>query len=116
MTEQWTGMLGRRQVEECGNRVALARQTMGYPTRAALARKLGVSNDTIDYCEKGQRDFPTGHLLIKLARVLGVTTDWLLMGEAGGLSVDMAHRLSEAVLEPMRAGRPRSKPQDNDHA
>lgn len=116
MTEQWTGKLGRQQVEECGRRIALARKVRGHPSRAALARQLGVSNDTLDVCENGQRDFPLGHLLIRLACVLGVTTDWLLMGDIGGLSVEMARRLSEGVPEPTGQGRRRSEPQEDDRA
>jgi transcriptional regulator with XRE-family HTH domain len=66
-------------------RVARARIARGFKSQRALADRLGLSNHTVSVWEKG-RNFPGTAELYSLCQVLGVTSDWLLFGEAHGLS------------------------------
>lgn len=62
-----------------GMRIALLRAEKGW-SQAELARRIGVSTSAVGMYEQGRRE-PSLDLLVRLAQVLGVTTDYLLMGE-----------------------------------
>ena len=62
-----------------GIRIAILRITKGW-SQAELARRIGVSTSAVGMYEQGRRE-PSLDLLVRLAQVLGVTTDYLLMGE-----------------------------------
>ena len=61
-------------------RLTQARREIGLDQQS-LSRQIGVSKATISRIESGERK-PGGKLLVKLADILGVTTDWLLGRDA----------------------------------
>jgi transcriptional regulator with XRE-family HTH domain len=62
-----------------GDRIASLRQCHGM-SQAELARRLHISASAVGMYEQGRRE-PSLGLLVRLAQELGVTTDYLLMGE-----------------------------------
>lgn len=62
-----------------GMRIAILRISKGW-SQAELARRIGVSASAVGMYEQGRRE-PSLGLLVRLAQELGVTTDYLLMGE-----------------------------------
>jgi len=63
-----------------GVRVGLLRQ-LGTMTQAELARKSGVSKQTISYWEKGITTDCSAKALNRCSKVLGTTVDYLLNGQ-----------------------------------
>ena len=61
-----------------GPRIAALRQLSGMK-QAELAEKLGVSTSAVGMYEQGRRE-PGAQLLIQMAKVFSVTTDYLLTG------------------------------------
>ena len=61
-----------------GARIAALRRELGY-SQAELARRLGVSPSAIGMYEQSRRE-PAAQILVALASVLGVSTDFLLTG------------------------------------
>jgi transcriptional regulator with XRE-family HTH domain len=45
--------------------------------QSELARRTNIAKSTISRLENGERS-PSGRMLVTLANILGVTTDWLL--------------------------------------
>ena len=72
-----------------GLRIALLRVEKGW-SQAELAKRLGVSASSVGMYEQGRRE-PSLALLLCLAQVFGVTTDYLLTGKCntllGGVSL-----------------------------
>ncbi len=62
-----------------GQRIAALRRE-AHMSQADLARELMISPGAVGMYEQGRRQ-PSGELLVQIARVLGVTTDYLLTGE-----------------------------------
>lgn len=62
-----------------GKRMAILRMSMGL-SQAKLSTRLGVSSSTVGMYEQGRRE-PSLDMLVRIARVLGVSTDYLLTGE-----------------------------------
>jgi len=62
--------------KDFGARIRIMRKSLGL-TQADLAKKIGVTKQAITTYETGIRE-PSFRNLIKLSRVLNVTTDWLL--------------------------------------
>ena len=62
--------------KDFGARIRIMRKSLGL-TQADLAKKIGVTKQAITTYETGIRE-PSFKNLIKLSRVLNVTTDWLL--------------------------------------
>jgi transcriptional regulator with XRE-family HTH domain len=60
-----------------GERIRKRRLELGIGQRE-LARRLGVRYATLSDLERGVREEMTIALLRKLARALGVTSDWLI--------------------------------------
>lgn len=61
-----------------GLRIAVLRRSFGW-SQAELAKKLGISGSAVGMYEQGRREPPVD-MLVKLASVFGVTTDYLLTG------------------------------------
>ena len=61
-----------------GERIAYYRKQAGY-SQEALAERLGVSRQAISKWETGEAT-PDAERIIALAKVLGITTDALLLG------------------------------------
>lgn len=62
-----------------GMRITLLRVGKSW-SQAELARRIGVSASAIGMYEQGRRE-PSLDIVVQLARVFGVTTDYLLAGE-----------------------------------
>ena len=63
-----------------GIRIAILRITKGW-SQAELARRIGVSTSAVGMYEQGRRQ-PAADVLVKLAEIFEVTTDFLLTGRA----------------------------------
>ena len=63
-----------------GIRMALLRIAKGW-SQAELAKRIGVSASAVGMYEQGRRE-PSLGLVVQLSQEFGVTTDYLLMGEA----------------------------------
>ncbi|MBP5855724.1 helix-turn-helix transcriptional regulator [Marivibrio halodurans] len=62
-----------------GARIVRAREHQGW-SREELARRMGVTLETISAWEEGERD-PRANRLFTLAGILNVTPNWLLEGD-----------------------------------
>ena len=60
-----------------GTRLAQARKKRGM-TPQGLADLLKIRQETIANLERGKHKEPRGHVIVALAKALGVTTDYLL--------------------------------------
>ena len=61
-----------------GARIAALRRGAGF-SQAELAQRLRISPSAVGMYEQGRRE-PSLDLVVQLARVFGVTTDYLLTG------------------------------------
>lgn len=61
-----------------GARIAVLRRQAGF-SQAELAQKLRISPSAVGMYEQGRRE-PSGELLVAMAKVFGVSTDYLLTG------------------------------------
>lgn len=97
-----------------GARIAALRREAGL-SQAELARQLKISPSAMGMYEQGRRE-PSGEILVAMARVLAVSTDYLLTGstqtpaEAAKLTQVLLSRVAAADtrLED-RANRPFSR-------
>ena len=64
-----------------GARIAALRKAAGW-NQAELARRIQVSASAVGMYEQGRRE-PSADTLVQLARVLGVSVDYLLTGTPG---------------------------------
>lgn len=64
-----------------GARIAALRRASGM-RQAELARRLQVSSSAVGMYEQGRRE-PSGDTLVDIARIFGVSTDYLLTGGQG---------------------------------
>ena len=62
-----------------GARIAMLRREAGY-SQAELAKHLGISASAVGMYEQGRRE-PAVDILVAMARIFGVTTDYLLTGK-----------------------------------
>ncbi|QMU57030.1 MAG: helix-turn-helix domain-containing protein [Boseongicola sp.] len=67
-----------------GDRLAAARESLGL-SQSDLAKKLGVSADSVEGWENDVRE-PRANRLQMLSGVLNVSIPWLLIGEGDGLA------------------------------
>lgn len=98
-----------------GDRIRQAREALGL-TQPALARRVGVTKSAVNQWEHGQTKRLEGENLLRCARALGVSPDWLLSGK-GPMRPDRvqephrAYRVSGVrclpLLDYVQAGRPR---------
>ena len=95
MTDEMTDNLPRRITE--------AREAAGL-SRAELSQRLGVTPDTVDAWEDGER-VPRANRLMVLGGVLGVTPAWLLTGEGTdpGMELGPGRDAVRTELETIRA-------------
>lgn len=63
-----------------GTRIAMLRKQHGT-SQKELADRLGISASTIGMYEQGRRE-PSADRLVEMAAVFGVSTDYLLTGQA----------------------------------
>ena len=63
-----------------GGRIGALRRARGF-SQAELARRLKISASAMGMYEQGRRE-PAAQILVALSRELGVSTDFLLTGQA----------------------------------
>ena len=63
-----------------GSRITVLRRNFGW-SQAELADRLGISASAVGMYEQGRRE-PSADILVRLASLFGVTTDFLLTGQA----------------------------------
>lgn len=88
-----------------GPRIAALRRDRGW-SQAELAQQLGISSSAVGMYEQNRRE-PSAALLVAMARLFAVTTDFLLTGTPGRpddskIAVRMLERClasAEAALE-----------------
>ena len=66
-----------------GARIAALRRNRGW-SQMQLAAQLAISTSAIGMYEQGRRE-PSAQLLVQMARVFGVSTDFLLTGKASAM-------------------------------
>ena len=85
---------------DMGKRIFLCRKKLGM-TQEELAEKMEVSTQTISYAEQGSKAMRPENL-VKLSRILGVSTDYLLTGEIPSpASENLTEKLSRLSNEEM---------------
>lgn len=62
-----------------GLRIAVLRRAAGM-SQAQLAQKLQISASAVGMYEQGRRE-PSAEILVELAKIFGVSTDYLLTGK-----------------------------------
>ena len=89
-----------------GARIALLRRQAGLSQRA-LAAALRVSPSAVGMYEQ-ERRVPSTALLVEMARLFGVSTDFLLTGRAKISDAPLLRDLTERFRRPLRtqAGEP----------
>ena len=82
-----------------GPRIAALRRDANM-SQAELAQALAISPSTVGMYEQGRRE-PSVDVLVAMAKVFGVTTDYLLTGEPRCASDD--EKLSHVLLSRLAA-------------
>ncbi|MBQ3357050.1 MAG: helix-turn-helix domain-containing protein [Oscillospiraceae bacterium] len=92
-----------------GARIALLRRQAGLSQRA-LAAALQVSPSAVGMYEQ-ERRVPSTALLVEMARLFGVTTDFLLTGSAAAADAPRLLALTDRIRKPLRTqdGNPLSR-------
>ena len=80
-----------------GERIALARKQAGL-SQEQLGEKLGVSRQAVSKWESSQTN-PDVAYVAQMCRLLGVSSDWLLLGEeaARNAAIDMRDDIRQFV-------------------
>ena len=79
-----------------GARIAILRRNIGM-SQGELARQLQVSPSAIGMYEQGRRE-PSAEILVAMARIFGVTVDYLLTGLPSIAEKNAVHTAMESVL------------------
>ena len=79
-----------------GARIAVLRRGIGM-SQGELARQLQVSPSAIGMYEQGRRE-PSAEILVAMARIFGVTVDYLLTGLPSIAEKNAVHTAMESVL------------------
>ena len=91
-----------------GPRIAALRRSAGF-SQAELARKLQISASAVGMYEQGRRE-PSAQLLVELASVFDVTTDYLLTGRT---SCEKEEAIThQALLDTLRTADQRLEKRD----
>lgn len=69
-----------------GNRIKLERTKRGE-SQTQLARHLGIERSALSLIELG-KNFPSVETLMGLSETFNVSTDWILTGDTGNISID----------------------------
>lgn len=93
-----------------GARIAALRREAGL-SQAELASRLKVSPSALGMYEQGRRE-PSMETLVQIARVFGVTTDYLLTGKAAEPEADALEKMLEDRIcaADQRAGQRQQRP------
>lgn len=85
-------------------RMRRLRESLGYETALAFSAFLGVSPQRWGNVETGM-PLSNQLALLLVRKVPGLTLDWLYLGKADGLPLEMARRLGEIDSETTVSGR-----------
>lgn len=83
-----------------GTRIALLRRRVGL-SQKDLAKQLSVSPSAIGMYEQDRR-IPSPDLLVELAKIFGVSTDFLLTGEIPSCDLGVMQELAEGLRKYLR--------------
>jgi transcriptional regulator with XRE-family HTH domain len=83
-------------VKTLGARIRQARLRYGM-SQAELARRIGISSTALNQIESGKTPDPGVSRIVGIASVLGVSTDYLLLGRKDDEEDEMSSRAVEAV-------------------
>lgn len=83
-----------------GSRIQRIRETRGF-TASELARLVGVTPTAVWNWEKNGVQ-PRSEMLGSIAKVMGVSQEWLLTGEVDGPSADDEARTPASIIEGAR--------------
>ena len=86
-----------------GQRIAVLRRDSGL-SQAELARQLKISPSAVGMYEQGRRE-PAGETLVAMARLFGVSTDYLLTGSCADVREE--ELLSQILLRRLRCAEQR---------
>jgi transcriptional regulator with XRE-family HTH domain len=67
-----------------GARLARARRAAGIESARELDRRIDVAEGYTSLLESGARENPSGKVVVRYARELGVTAEWLVDGVGEG--------------------------------
>ena len=91
-----------------GARIAALRRNAGL-SQGELARRLQISPSAVGMYEQGRRE-PSAQLLVAMANLLGVTTDYLLTGKT---TTEQEEKVThQALLEILRTADQRLEKRD----
>lgn len=88
---------GKGVTHMMGPRIAALRRQLRM-SQADLARQLNISPSAVGMYEQGRRE-PSAELLVELADVLGVTTDYLLTGQSHSIEDSKLSRMLQTCLD-----------------
>lgn len=76
------------ELKTLGQRIAYARRFRpdGRLTQVQLARAAGLAANNLGYIERDLTKNPGAHLVLRIAKALGVSMEWLLEGTEEGTS------------------------------
>ncbi len=83
-----------------GTRIALLRRRVGL-SQKDLAKQLSVSPSAVGMYEQDRR-IPSPDLLVELARIFGVSTDFLLTGEVPSCDLGVMQELADGLRKYLR--------------
>lgn len=81
-----------------GERLALLRRALGYETQSLFATKLGFGVSQWNNFERGMPlPFPAANKL--MAKINGLSLDWIYYGRDGGLSVKLLNQIESQLTK-----------------
>ena len=93
-----------------GARIALLRRDRGM-NQGQLAQRLGVSPSAVGMYEQGRRE-PSAAILVALADIFGVSTDYLLTGKPSAAEADTLRRILQTQVPTAGSRREDFSPQE----
>lgn len=82
---------------DIGSRLDKAMLAAGYRAQSALSQASGISKPTINRILKGKGKYPDALTIYRLAKVCGVSVEWLVAGDdaTGQTAVHLAYITSK---------------------
>lgn len=95
-------------IKEAGERIKQVRELRGFQTQMELAHALNVNNHSVSTWERGKA-FPLTTDWIKLARLLAVSLDYLILGDTKALALSNPD-LYDKIFAPQQRTKRGPKP------
>lgn len=92
-------------MKDIGERLKVTREALGL-NQAQIARRVGVSLQAWNNCERGRQRVSID-MAIKLIRTIGVSFEWIFLGDPKYLPHDLAIKIEQVLKdkELLRRGR-----------